>query len=158
MNSINEKLSSTIIENQKRFLSFIKTKVGSESLAEEILQQSFLKAIKSVHQVHDADKLVSWLYKIIKNSISDHYRSSNKMSELPVDLESEEIGFDDKKSICECIEGVLNSLKEDYAEIIRKLDLNEEDTHEVASELKISPENLKVRRHRARKKLKEQRP
>ncbi len=156
MNSPKEKINSTIFENQKRFLNFIKGKVGDESIAEEILQQSLLKAVKSADQIQDTEKFVSWFYSIIRNSISDHYRKANQMSELPENLESEEIGLDEKKSICECIEGILDNLKDEYSEVIRRLDLNEENTTDVASELKISLDNLKVRKHRARKKLKEQ--
>lgn len=156
MKTQKEKVSAAIIENQKRLLSFVRSKVGDDALAEEILQEGLLKALKASDQFQDEDKLVSWLYAIIRNTVFDHYRRVNRLTDLPEDLQSEDISLDEQTEICECIEGIISDLKEEYAEIIRRLDLNEESTEKVAEELEISLENLKVRRHRARKKLKQQ--
>ncbi|MEP6891867.1 MAG: sigma factor-like helix-turn-helix DNA-binding protein, partial [Nitrospirota bacterium] len=48
---------------------------------------------------------------------------------------------------------LLPTLRSNYAELIRRVDLEEESPKLVAEELKISPSNLTVRLHRARQAL-----
>jgi DNA-directed RNA polymerase specialized sigma24 family protein len=57
--------------------------------------------------------------------------------------------------LCECFRELIPTLKPEYAALIERLELAEGDPAEVAGELNISRNNLKVRRHRARQALRE---
>ena len=63
------------------------------------------------------------------------------------------INPEDEKKICNCIQWLIPTLKPEYAEIIT-LDLKEMDSGDIADQLGIKKDNLKVRRHRAREQLK----
>jgi len=57
-------------------------------------------------------------------------------------------------AVCECMNGLLPTLKETYAELIRRIDLGGETISEVARDLGVTENNLTVRLHRARQALK----
>jgi RNA polymerase sigma-70 factor (ECF subfamily) len=56
---------------------------------------------------------------------------------------------------CLCMEKLLPSMNEDYALLIRELELQQQPTKVIARKLNITPANLKVKRHRARMQLKQ---
>lgn len=51
-----------------------------EYLAEDILQDTFLKAIENINQFDGRCKLTSWLCQIAKNQYFDHLRKTKKIS------------------------------------------------------------------------------
>ena len=55
--------------------------------------------------------------------------------------------------LCACFEPLVGTLKSEYADLIESLDLRGEAPEEAAARLGITPNNLKVRRHRARQAL-----
>ena len=57
--------------------------------------------------------------------------------------------------MCECFRELLTVMKPEYAELIDRLELQPGDPSLVAQQLNIQPNNLKVRRHRARQALKQ---
>lgn len=59
-------------------------------------------------------------------------------------------------AVCECLHTLLPTLKPEYAEILRRADLEEEPLAAVASSLGITLNNATVRLHRARQALKRQ--
>jgi RNA polymerase sigma-70 factor (ECF subfamily) len=59
----------------------------------------------------------------------------------------------DDAELCACFEPLIPTLKPEYAELLRALDLDGESTEAVAERLRVTPNNLKVRRHRARQAL-----
>ena len=60
---------------------------------------------------------------------------------------------EDYAAACRCFETLLPTLKPDYAALIEALELGDEDPQAVAARLGITRNNLKVRRHRARRQL-----
>lgn len=56
---------------------------------------------------------------------------------------------------CTCLEKLIPALNRDYAVLIRELELNQKPTNEVAAILSLTRDNLKVKRHRARRQLKQ---
>jgi RNA polymerase sigma-70 factor, ECF subfamily len=68
-------------------LGFIRRRVGDAVLAEDILQDVFVKAHSRLDTLADADRIQSWLYRIARNTIIDYHRtrktSSNSQYEDP---------------------------------------------------------------------------
>ena len=60
---------------------------------------------------------------------------------------------DDEQVLCACFRELIPALKPDYALLIERLDLANGDSAQVAAELELTPNNLKVRHHRARQAL-----
>ena len=56
---------------------FILTKVKNEDLADDLLQETFIRIHSNVDNLRDNTKLQSWVYQIARNIITDYYRKSN---------------------------------------------------------------------------------
>lgn len=145
-------------ENRERLLNFIVQKVNDPELAEDLLQESLLNALRSSEKLKDESKLAPWFYQIIRNAIIDVYRRQGRQEKFresyAKELEKELLPEEEKK-LCECFVGVIPTMNEEYAEIIQAVELGDEDPEELSSRLGITRNNLKVKRYRARKQLKE---
>jgi RNA polymerase sigma-70 factor (ECF subfamily) len=144
------------IANQPRFLAFLRRHVQSESEAEDLLQQALLKAIRHQTEWDGKENILAWFYRILRNTLIDHYRSQAAEHRRMGTLEQEiapSLSLEEREHLCGCFEGLLPSLKPEYAEVLRRVDLGEEDLAQVASSLGVTPNNLSVRLHRARQSL-----
>ncbi len=54
--------------------SFILKRVGEPSLADDLLQEVFLKIHSKIDTLKDEAKLCNWIYQIARNTIIEHYR------------------------------------------------------------------------------------
>ena len=61
-----------------------------------------------------------------------------------------------EKDVCACLHSILDSLKPEYAEALRAVDLGEQRVQDFAQQHSISASNAKVRVHRARAALRKQ--
>ncbi|MGB9773033.1 MAG: RNA polymerase sigma factor [Bacteroidota bacterium] len=149
-------VTSQLISGREKFLAYIRKRISDPNLAEDILQDSLLKAIQAAPAIKDQERLVKWFYRILQNAIVDAYR--RKAAEMSRRInyahETEQsIGTEDERSICECLNEILPTLKPEYEEVLKLVELDEEDPEVVAQRLGISRNNLKVRTHRARQAL-----
>ena len=151
-------LETYLSKNREQLISFITQKTGDPDLAEDLLQESLLKAFRASSELRDRDKLISWFYRIIRNAITDVYRKQGRedrfLKEYAAELGKELIPEEEKR-LCRCFVNLIPTLKEDYAVIINSLELGDENPDKVAEQLNINRNNLKVKRHRARQQLKE---
>lgn len=106
--------------------------------------------------------MVPWFYKIIRHTLIDYYRSKGAearrneafLQGLTLSGNDTEPPIDEvKATVCTCLYRLLPNLRSNYADLIRRIDLEDESPKRVAEELKISPSNLTVRLHRARQAL-----
>ena len=56
-------------------------------------------------------------------------------------------------SLCGCLHDAMRMLRPDYADILRRIDLEEQPREQVATELGLTANNVGVRLHRARRAL-----
>jgi RNA polymerase sigma factor (sigma-70 family) len=159
--NISEHMNDTetnFLPSRSALLGYIRRKVSDPDLAEDILQESLLKALRASPELRDDQKFVPWLYRIINNAITDLYRrrqvENRYLAEIAHDPE-ETVEQEERRAICQCIKDVIPSLKPEYAALIEALELGDDDPEVVADRLGISRNNLKVRRHRARTQLRE---
>lgn len=149
-------VSRILLENYENFLNFVNRRIGDRSSAEDILQQSFLKALKDPPEKLQTESIRAWFYTILKNSIVDHYRSKSKdlkrfnETEIGDLVSTEELAT----AVCQCLHSLLPTINIGYAELLDRIDLNQEEPAAVAKELNISRNTLDVRLFRARKALK----
>ena len=59
----------------QQLLGFIASKVNDQAMAEDILQDVFIKVLNNIDSLSAADKLQPWLYQICRHAIIDYYRS-----------------------------------------------------------------------------------
>jgi RNA polymerase sigma-70 factor (ECF subfamily) len=152
-------IEALFVENHTRLLGFVRSKVDDPDLAEDIVQDSLLKALRAAPDVRDEERMTSWFYRIVRNGITDAHRRSAARGRGLERLAAAEIHEhptpEDEARLCECFRSLLPTLKPGYAELIEAMDLGGVDPGDMARRLEITSNNLKVRRHRARRQLRQ---
>ena len=149
-----------LLENHRRFVRFVERRVGSTDTAEEIVQTALTKAVERGIGALDEEGVVNWFYRVLQNALVDHYRSADaERRALSREASLAEEPADDpelKSTVCACMHDLLPTLKPEYANIVRQVDLEEKPVSEVAQASGITSNNASVRLHRARQALRVQ--
>jgi RNA polymerase sigma-70 factor (ECF subfamily) len=148
--------SDLLAEHHGRFLAFLRRRVESDTIAEDILQDAYAKSLEKLDQVRDDESVVAWFYRLLRNAVIDHYRKAGAEKHAKAALASEaETSFEPelRESVCTCISDVLPTLKPEYADIVGAVELGERPIAEVAAEKGLTTNNATVRLHRARSAL-----
>jgi RNA polymerase sigma-70 factor (ECF subfamily) len=157
-----DQLAAELNRHRNAFKAFLTARVGSEAEAEDLLQNGLLKAVQRAGEVHDDARLTAWFYQLLRNAVIDHYRSNasarrrhdtlgQTMAALGEDIVAAPKGWE--AQLCGCLGGVVDTLKPQHAELLRRVDLNGESVQEAARALKMTPNGASVTLHRARKDL-----
>lgn len=147
-----------LVENHRRFLAFLHRRVGDRETAEEILQAAFVRGIERADEIRDEDRAVAWFYRLLRRAVVDHWRSKDT-ERRGVEAFARELRSDAGPSsellreLCRCFEPLLPTLKPEYEEILRRVDLEEMRPVDFAAHAEITPNNAMVRLHRARRAL-----
>lgn len=152
---------ATLVENHRRFLSFLTHRVGNPSDAEEILQAAFVKSVEKSDSIRDGETVVAWFYRLLRNAVIDYYRHRDaerraleRVAGMSTDTETPEPDFE--HAICQCVNDLLPTLKGDYSALLRRVDLEGASIAEVAAERSMTANNTRVKLHRARTALRKQ--
>jgi RNA polymerase sigma-70 factor (ECF subfamily) len=137
---------------------FIGNRVRSESDAQDILQEVFIKIHRGIDKLEDQLKLQAWVYQITRNAIIDYYRKSDETveatDELP-ELATEQSNEDEIESeVAAWLRPMMEDLPEKYREALQLTEIQGLTQKELAELLNISISGAKSRVQRAREKLK----
>ena len=152
------KTEDALTENLNAFVAFARKRVGDPDLAADLVQDSLLKALKSDNPPRDSEGALTWFYRILRHSIIDLYRRQDVRdralerfgAELPEPLDT-----DAERILCQCFKRLLPTLPARYRELLQRVDLDGASPREAASALGLTLNNLNVRLHRARQRLRE---
>jgi RNA polymerase sigma factor (sigma-70 family) len=151
-------IEEQLMRELDKFTAFVRGRVGDPHLAADVVQDSLLKAVKAAGQLRDEENVVAWFYRILRRSIIDLHRrravSQRMLDQLEHEL-SAPPDAEEERTACVCVAGILPTLKPDYAELIRQLDLDQQAAEKVGADLGLTANNLRVRHHRARQQLRE---
>jgi RNA polymerase sigma factor (sigma-70 family) len=152
------KIEEQLLKQLDTFTGFVRGRVGDPHLAADVVQDSLLKAVKSAEQLRDDENVTAWFYRILRRTIIDLYRR-RAASQRTLDRLEQELNTppdaEEARTACACVESIIPTLKPDYAELIRRLDLDQQPAEKVGAELGLNANNLRVRHHRARQQLRE---
>ena len=171
----NSEAFSFLVEKYKNLIYQLALRMtGNYHDSEDIAQEAFLRAYRSLHQYNPNYSFSSWLYKIALNIIRDRMRKKDFAIPFSVhqpDQTHEEIGNplfpgDDSLTINpeewqvkqenkQDLQTAINSLPLSHKEIIILRHMQNLSYHEIARVLNISINLVKVRLHRARAQLKD---
>ncbi len=145
----------------QRIYRFISFKVATREQAEDILQETFLKAWQALPKLR-LEKLYfsAWLYTIARNLVNDHYRTL-KRRPTPDDIENfydladSDDPLDNVASRLEeeKLRSCLNDLPSDYRQVLDLRFLQEFTVEETANIMRKTAIAVRVMQHRAIKKL-----
>ncbi|MEO7132696.1 MAG: sigma-70 family RNA polymerase sigma factor [Vicinamibacterales bacterium] len=155
--STDEAPLDTLLRNRDAFLSFLETRVGDRALAEDILQDAFIKVIARPDQAPTNEGVVPWFYRSIRNAAIDRFRRTATASkaleafarELEISTRSEEL----ESEICACVSEVARTLKPEYADALLAVDVAGTPVKTFAEQHGLTATNAGVRVHRARAAL-----
>jgi len=150
-----------LVDSHRQFLAFLEQRVESRAVAEDILQAAFVKGLERGAEVRDEESVVAWFYRVLRNAVIDHYRHRASTERAYEGwgkefVRQEAPDPDLHRDICSCIIGLMESLKPEYQEALRVIDLDEGTLNDLAEESGITPGNAAVRVHRAREALRKQ--
>ncbi|MEQ6123019.1 sigma-70 family RNA polymerase sigma factor [Pseudotenacibaculum sp. MALMAid0570] len=129
---------------------FILSKVKDTAVADDIVQDTFLKIHTKLHTLKDLNKLKSWIFSIARNSVMDYFKKSNQTFEL-ANFESETEIEEDLHTEKDCLRGILKGLPKKYRDPIFLSDIKGLKQSEVAKQLKLPLPTAKSQIQRARK-------
>ncbi len=155
------KLYNLYIDDIYRFIYF---KIGHREEAQDITSTVFLKAWDYIAstKIKEEKNLKALFYKIARNSTVDYYRQKKEQISLEVEIERGKAIADDSVDIkgevsfkleWERVSQLLNSLKEEYKEIILLRHINELSWEEISQITGKNMGALRVLAHRAIKAL-----
>lgn len=141
------------------FLAFLERRLRDDALAEDIFQDALLRAIESAGGLRDRGALMGWFYRILRNAIVDHFRRGERrhkaLAQLLHDIETVAPEPELEGSTCHCVTPLAETLKPEYAEALRRVDVEGATLKGYADEAGITANNAGVRIHRARRALHE---
>jgi RNA polymerase sigma factor (sigma-70 family) len=130
--------------------------------AEEIVQDSFLKAFKALNKFRYDSKFSTWFYRIVvNNSLSRLKRDKQESNTIDLDKVSN-VAIEKVESVYRdltlaeqkrFINAALNELNVEDRLLLTLYYLNENTIEEIAEITTIAHENLKMKIYRARKKM-----
>lgn len=129
----------------------------NESLAEELTQETFFKALKSIEQFDGRCRLYVWLCQIAKNTYFTMYRKEIRQQQ---ELELQDsFSFEDKllnKETAFDIHKVLHRLEEPYKEVFSLRTFGELSFRQIGQLFNKTESWARVTYHRAKIKIREE--
>lgn len=162
----NQAAYADLVKRHQRFVFTLALRFakGRED-AEEIAQDTFIKAYRNLQSFQQQSKFSTWLYSIVYTTAMTFLRKK-KMDTSSIDdenvyiqLENQHGSFDnnyaEKKSRSYYVNQAISQLLPDDATIITLFYQGEQSLEEIAAALNMEPNTVKVKLFRARQRLKE---
>ena len=152
---------AVLVANHRRFLAFLERRVGSREIAEDILQDAFVRGLGAAPP-RDEESAVAWFYRTLRNAVVDHWRrraaERRAIDRATPPADEAAPAADDAllRAVCECVTDLLDTLKPEYAEAVRAVDLHEASVRDYAERAGITANNASVRLFRGREALRKQ--
>ncbi len=129
--------------------------VGDRDAADDLAQDTFVAAFKQIHRLRDPSRIGAWLHGIAQRLCYKHLRRVSRTA----DLEEEKVEalvappdrIDEPGELCQ----LLNELPEQYRQVLAARYLEDLEYEEIAAILGTTVNNVRVRCHRAKNRLRE---
>ncbi len=157
--------SSAIFETYyDRIYRYTLSMIHDATEADDLTQETFLRAYRELDSLRDAGALVAWLYRIATHVCLDRLRQRARRApqESKADLDEVDLPDPDAPSLEQsvvqdemsaCVQNYLADLPDSYRAVILLHDLHGLTGPEIAETLDVSLATVKIRLHRARHRL-----
>jgi len=149
-----------IIESWNRFepelRGYLTRQLQDGRLAEDLLQDVFVKAIAEGAGFCSLENPRAWLFRVTRNQLIDSLRRNKNMIELSDDLAEVVEEIPAVETLSACLPRALETLNEQDRDVITRCDLNGMNQSDYANIRGISLSGAKSRIQRARQRLKAQ--
>lgn len=154
----NDDLADAFLRLQQSLRSYFRKRVSDATLAEDLLQDVFVKALTSKQTGRQIANVSGWLFTVARTTLIDHYRAVGHPTEVLDDYvaepeEAEELQL--HAQVARCVEMFIAELPPRYRETLVATDLEGERMRSLAEKQAVSVSAIKSRAARGRAMLKE---
>jgi RNA polymerase sigma-70 factor, ECF subfamily len=153
-----EDLGATFATLQKSLCNYLRRHVDDPSIAEDLVQDVFVKALAAINSNQVPSNLTGWLYIVARTTVVDYYRSKRlDISELDENLPDTQQANDEllNQELATCLKPLVLQLPAIYRDTLLATDFDGRTTSSLAKEQGLSQSAIKSRTSRARAMLKE---
>jgi RNA polymerase sigma-70 factor (ECF subfamily) len=149
--------ADSLVARHRELLEFVQRRVGDRALAEDILQDALVKHLAHADEIRESS--VGWMYRVLRNAIVDHARrratEARRSETVARDVEAT-ADPELHDTICRCVGELAAMLKPEYADALRRIDIDGLPVKDYAATAGITATNAGVRVFRAREALRKQ--
>jgi RNA polymerase sigma-70 factor (ECF subfamily) len=140
-----------------RLRGFVMSRVGDAAVADDIVQEIFLKVHGALPQLRDDSRIAPWLFQIARNAIYDHFRGNRNEVEIDdsTPAPADESSLFAEQNLAAGLQGLIDELPESYREAIRLTEIDGLTQAEMAARLGLTVSGGKARVQRGRERLRE---
>lgn len=158
-----EQLAEAFVNLRQGLVGYLRKHVGDAVIAEDLLQDVFVKALLAIRANKAPHNLPAWLYTVARTTVIDHFRAARPETQAwEADVEQAEavlITNDDEQgydNLAVCLNPLIELLPPIYRDTLRASDFAETPLKVLATEQGVSLSAIKSRVSRARTMLKQQ--
>jgi RNA polymerase sigma-70 factor (ECF subfamily) len=134
---------------------YLRRMTGRRRLAEDLMQETFLRAARAGRLERFRGRESAWLFTIARNLLLDHRRREARRPR-PVGLEDARVAaIDGRQQLALGLDEALGQLEDDARDVFLLRELAGLGYREIASVLDATPDAVRSRIHRARLALRE---
>lgn len=139
--------------------SFLERRVSDRQVAEDLLQETFVRIHKGLDELDDEVRIEPWVFQITRNLVIDHQRSRKAGPADPDDADATLAddpvdGGNLNDVVRDWIPAMIDQLPEPYSLAVRLYELEGVSQQEIADRTGVSLSGAKSRIQRGREKLK----
>ncbi|MEP3837075.1 MAG: sigma-70 family RNA polymerase sigma factor [Algibacter sp.] len=129
---------------------FILSKVKDDTIADDLVQETFIKVHTKLNTLRDENKMKSWLFSIARHTVLDYFKSKK----LVYETTDEDFIFEEQKlehSEIDCLRGIIKSLPKKYRDPLFLCDIKGLKQQLIADQLALPLPTVKSQIQRGRK-------
>jgi RNA polymerase sigma-70 factor (ECF subfamily) len=138
--------------------AFLRSRVPSDSDADDLLQDVFVRVYENIKSLRQAERVESWVYQIARNAVTDFYRRRKlqpadeveQVAEPRLDLRR---GMNHNQAVGAWLFQAIDALPSTLRDAVRMYELESLSQAEIADQLGLSLPGAKSRVQRGRRQL-----
>jgi RNA polymerase sigma-70 factor (ECF subfamily) len=160
----------------EELISWCIHKISDPETAKDLVQDTFLAVAKNLHSFKGKSNPKTWIFSILNNKISDHYRRKYKQSSTidydvfssffneegewitdkqPQNWENDDVNLLDDREFLKVLSFCIENLPDRFNAVVMMKYYGEKKSDDICKELDISTTNMWQIMHRAKLKLRE---
>lgn len=153
-------LGAILDESHAEFVRYAYSRLKNWDDAEDCVQVAVVKALDAGHTLRDGRAARGWFYTILRREVIDQQRERKRDARLTESYALESViqisqYQPGEPNPCQCAHSHLPNLPENLKRVVELVDLQGETVAEAAEQLETTANNVRVRAHRARARLRE---
>jgi RNA polymerase sigma-70 factor, ECF subfamily len=155
--TLDEDLGASFARLREALRAYLRRQVRDSAVAEDLLQEIFVKALTTLRSRQRPANLTGWLYAVARTTIIDHYRSRRPVEEALSDHLPDVHANDERahQELAACLRPLTEQLPPIYREALLAADFQGEKLSSLAAKQNVTVSAIKSRTSRARAMLRD---